>query len=31
MSFDYAIVPFGDLGMTHQFSINYALPKFEED
>lgn len=31
LSFDYAIVPFGDLGMTHQFSINYSLPKFEED
>ena len=30
-SFDYAIVPFGDLGITHQLSINYSLPTFEED
>ena len=30
-SFDYAIVPFGDLGITHQLSINYNLPTFEED
>lgn len=30
-SFDYAVVPFGDLGATHQLSINYSLPTFEED
>lgn len=30
-SFDYAVVPFGDLGVAHQLSINYSLPMFEED
>jgi len=30
-SFDYATVLFGNLGVTHQLSVNYALPAFEED